>query len=63
MIAGPLLEKLGYPLHDTADEIRPSRPATFTPDEAKRMIERAKHPFFKDKLKKGVHTIYRTVFH
>jgi aryl sulfotransferase len=62
MIAGPLLEKLGYPLQDTVDNIRPSCPETFTPDEAERMIERARHPFPKDKLKKGVRAIYRTFF-
>jgi aryl sulfotransferase len=61
-ITGPLLEKLDYPLRNTTDDICPSVPKTFTPDEAKDMIERAKHPYLEDKLKKRIRTIYRTVF-
>lgn len=61
-VAGPLMEKLGYPLQDTTDEIRPSVPDQITPAEADEMIEHAMHPFLKDKLKKRARQVYQAVF-
>jgi len=62
LIAGPMLRELNYPLHDTAEEICPSVPEIFTSDQAEQIIENAKYPSFKDKLRKNLRAAYRTVF-
>jgi hypothetical protein len=56
------MKKLGYPLQDTTEDIRPSVPDRMTPEEAEEMIDHAEHPFLEDKLKKRARQVYQAVF-
>jgi aryl sulfotransferase len=59
-VAGPLMDRIGYPLERGDGQIRPGVPDQITASDVENMLERARHPYVKDRLKKGIRRVYRT---